>query len=307
MVNRHGQAGEDRRNHKAIFDLKRRSSMTIRNIILSGAAALCVLSAPAAQAKDWKTVTITLEGAYAPWNMTNADGTLGGFEPELAKVLCEKAKLECKLVASDWDGMIPALNAGKFDVIMDALSITDERKQVIDFTIPYAATPAAFATAKDSPLANAAGTGSTIKMTSGQAGVKEIDALKAAFKGKTIGIQAATVYAKFVYDNFGDIATIREYKTGADRDLDLQNGRIDLGFDDAVYFETAFEAANGAIGFTGPQINGTIWGAGEGLGIRKADTDLRDKFSEAIKSALADGTVKTLSMKWFKTDVSPQE
>jgi octopine/nopaline transport system substrate-binding protein len=280
--------------------------MKISTLLLSGAMALAVLAAPSVQAKDWKTVTITLEGAYAPWNITNADGSLGGFEPELAKVLCERAGVECKLVASDWDGMIPALNAGKFDMIMDALSITDERKQVIDFTVPYAATPAAFATAKDSPLANAAGTGSTIKMTTGQTGVKEIDALKEAFKGKTIGIQAATVYAKFVYDNFGDIATIREYKTGADRDIDLQNGRIDLGFDDAVYFQTAFDAASGAMIFTGPEIAGSIWGVGEGLGVRKADTDLRDKFSKAIQSALADGTVKNLSMKWFKTDVSPQ-
>ena len=278
--------------------------MKFSAILLSGVMAAAAFAAPAV-AKDWKTATITLEGAYAPWNMTNADGTLGGFEPELAKVLCERAKIDCKLVASDWDGMIPALNAGKFDVIMDALSITDERKQVIGFTIPYAATPAAFATAKDSPLANAAGTGTTIKMTPGQTGVKEIDVLKEAFKGKTIGIQAATVYAKFIYDNFGSVATIREYKTGADRDLDLQNGRIDLGFDDAVYFANAFASANDSLAFTGPEIAGSIWGEGEGLGIRKADTDLRDKFNEAIKSALADGTIKTLSMKWFKVDVSP--
>jgi octopine/nopaline transport system substrate-binding protein len=278
--------------------------MKFSTILLSGAMATTAFATPTL-AKDWKTATITLEGAYAPWNMTNADGSLGGFEPELAKVLCERAKIECKLVASDWDGMIPALNAGKFDVIMDALSITDERKQVIDFTVPYAATPAAFATAKDSPLANAAGSGTTIKMTPGQTGVKEIDALKEAFKGKTIGIQAATVYAKFVYDNFGSIAQIREYKTGADRDLDLQTGRIDLGFDDAVYFNNAFASANDTLAFTGPEIAGPIWGEGEGLGVRKADTDLRDKLSEAIKSALADGTVKTLSMKWFKVDVSP--
>lgn len=274
-------------------------------ILLSGVMAAAAFAVPAV-AKDWKTATITLEGAYAPWNMTNADGSLGGFEPELAKVLCERAKIDCKLVASDWDGMIPALNAGKFDVIMDALSITDERKQVIGFTIPYAATPAAFATAKDSPLANATGTGATITMTPGQTGVKEIDALKEAFKGKTIGIQAATIYAKFIYDNFGSIATVREYKTGADRDLDLQNGRIDLGFDDAVYFSNAFASANDTLAFTGPEIAGSIWGEGEGLGIRQADTDLRDKFNEAIKSALADGTVKNLSMKWFKVDVSPQ-
>lgn len=279
--------------------------MKFLSITLLGAIIASTVSAPV-DAKDWTKATITLEGAYAPWNMTNADGSLGGFEPELAKVLCERAKIDCTLVASDWDGMIQALNGGKFDVIMDALSITDERKQVIDFTIPYAATPAAFATAKDSPLAKAAGTGATITMTPGQTGVKEIEALKAAFKGKTIGIQAATVYAKFIYDNFGSIAEIREYKTGADRDLDLQNGRIDLGFDDAVYFNNAFQAAGGSLVFTGPEIVGSIWGEGEGLGIRKSDTELRDTFNAAIKSALADGTVKELSMKWFKLDVSPR-
>ncbi|MFP5078354.1 transporter substrate-binding domain-containing protein [Rhizobium sp. YIM 134829] len=279
--------------------------MKLNRMILVCATIAAALSSPAV-AKDWKTATITLEGAYAPWNLTNADGSLGGFEPELAKVLCERAKIECTLVASDWDGMIPALNAGKFDVIMDALSITEERKQIIDFTIPYAATPAAFATAKDSSLANAAGTGKVISMTPGQTGVSEIEALKEAFKGKTIGIQAATVYAKFVYDNFGSIAEIREYKTGADRDLDLQNGRIDLGFDDAVYFNNAFASADGALAFTGPEIVGSIWGEGEGLGVRKADPELRDKLSAAIKSALDDGTVKTLSLKWFKVDVSPQ-
>ncbi|TCL90121.1 amino acid ABC transporter substrate-binding protein (PAAT family) [Rhizobium sp. PP-WC-2G-219] len=283
--------------------------MNIARMLSVGAVALAALStvaltAPVAAAKDWKTVTITLEGAYAPWNLTNPDGTLGGFEPELAKYLCDHMKVECTLVASDWDGMIPALTAGKYDVIMDALSITEERKKIIDFTIPYAHTHAAFATAKDSPLANAAGTGTVIKLDPG-ANAKEIDALKEVFAGKTIGIQAATVYSKFIYDNFGSVATVREYKTGAERDLDLESGRIDLVFDDAVYLISAFEKANGTLGFTGPEIGGTIFGSGEGLGLRQADTDLRDMFNKAIQAALDDGTIKTLSMKWFKTDVTP--
>ncbi|PYE40622.1 amino acid ABC transporter substrate-binding protein (PAAT family) [Rhizobium sp. PP-F2F-G20b] len=283
--------------------------MNIARMLSVGAVALAALStvaltAPVAAAKDWKTVTITLEGAYAPWNLTNPDGTLGGFEPELAKYLCDHMKVECTLVASDWDGMIPALTAGKYDVIMDALSITEERKKIIDFTIPYAHTHAAFATAKDSPLANAAGTGTVIKLDPG-ANAKEIDALKEVFAGKTIGIQAATVYSKFIYDNFGSVATVREYKTGAERDLDLESGRIDLVFDDAVYLISAFEKANGTLGFTGPEIGGTIFGSGEGLGLRQADTDLRDMFNKAIQAALDDGTIKTLSMKWFETDVTP--
>jgi len=278
--------------------------MNLKATLISAAIALASCSGQV-MAKDWKTVTIVTEGAYAPWNLTNSDGSLGGFEPELMKAVCERAKLECKFVTADWDGMIAALNAGKYDVIMDALSITDERKKTIDFTVPYASTPASFATATDSDLMKAPGTDTLIKMTPGETGVKDVDALKATFKGKTIGIQAATVYAKFVYDNFGSVATIREYKTGGERDLDLQNGRIDLGFDDTAYFKTAFDAAKGSLAFTGPEIGGTIWGDGEGLGLRKSDTDLRDKFDVAIKSIIADGTLKTLSMKWFAADVSP--
>ncbi len=279
--------------------------MKLSKFLTTTALVLASLTAPQVQAKDWKTVTITLEGAYAPWNLTNPDGTLGGFEPELAKYLCDHMKVECTLVASDWDGMIASLNAGKFDVIMDALSITEERKQIIDFTIPYAHTHAAFATLNDSPLAKAAGTGTVVKMEPTTTGTAEIEALKTAFAGKTIGIQAATVYSKFIYANFGEIATVREYKTGAERDLDLETGRIDLAFDDAVYLVSAFEKSKGVLGFTGPEIGGTIFGSGEGLGIRKSDPELKEMFDKAIKAALDDGTVKTLSMKWFKTDVSP--
>ena len=117
--------------------------------------------------------------------------------------------------------MITALNAGKFDVIMDALSITPERKEVIDFTVPYAATPAVFAAPKDGALANLAGTGSVIKLATTKDGADAIAPLKKALTGKTIGIQASTVYAGFIYDNFKDVAEIKEYKTSAERAISI--------------------------------------------------------------------------------------
>ena len=64
-------------------------------------------------------------------------------------------------------------------------------------------------------------------------------------------------------------------------------------------------AGNEDVVLTGPAIGGPVWGAGEGLGLRQADTDLKAKFDTAIKAAIADGTVKTLSLKWFKLDVTP--
>jgi octopine/nopaline transport system substrate-binding protein len=279
--------------------------MRLTRFLIAGAMVLASASVPAS-AKDWKTVTIMLEGAYAPWNLTNADGTLGGFEPELAKVLCAHAKIECKLVASDWDSAIASLNAGKFDAIMDALSITDERKQVIAFSIPYAATPATFATTKDGSVKTLPGLGMTIKLEGKPEEKSKLEALRAALKGKTIGIQTATVYAPFIYDNFKDVATVKEYKTSAERDLDLAAGRIDVGFDDSTYFQTAFESPdNKSLTFAGPSIAGPIWGEGEGVGLRKSDPELKAMFDSAIKAALADGTVKTLSEKWFKINIAP--
>ena len=134
-----------------------------------------------AQAKDWKSVTVVTEGAYEPWNLTNPDGSVGGFEPEMLKDLCARMKIECKVVTSDFDSAIPSLVAGKYDVIMDALSITDERKKTIAFTDPYAATPAVFVADKTGPLANVSGTGSTIKLDNDGVTPK-MDDLRKAFK-----------------------------------------------------------------------------------------------------------------------------
>src|SRR5687768_9673324 len=88
-------------------------------------------------AAQGKTVKIATEGAYAPWNFTGAGGKLEGFEIDLAQDLCNRMKAKCEVVAQDWDGIIPALNAKKYDAIMAGMSITDDRKKVIDFAGPY--------------------------------------------------------------------------------------------------------------------------------------------------------------------------
>jgi octopine/nopaline transport system substrate-binding protein len=284
--------------------------MTIGKFIMAGlVAATALTTLPAlADTKDWKTtgVTIAMEGAYAPWNLTNPDGTIGGFEPDLAKVLCAHMQVKCTVVPSDFDSIIQGLNSNKFDAVMDSLSITPDREKVIAFSVPYANTPAGFETTKGSSLENLPGTGTTIKIANEADAKAEAEKLRAAFKGKTIGVQAATVYTTFLDNYFKDIATIREYKTTSERDLDLVAGRIDAGFDDATAEQAAFSTpGNESLEYTGPAMGGGIWGPGQGVGLRKADTQLKAMFDDAIKAALADGTVKTLSMKWFKIDVEP--
>lgn len=282
--------------------------MKISKIIVAGILGAAALAAVVpAQAKEWTKVTIAMEGAYAPWNLTNPDGTIGGFEPDLAKVLCAHMKVKCTVVASDFDSIIQGLNAHKFDAVMDSLSITPAREKVIAFSIPYADTPVTFETTKGSSLENLPGTGTQLKLTTDPAKIEAAVAkFRDAFKGKTIGVQAATIYTKFLDDYFSKVATIREYKTTAERDLDLVAGRIDAGFDDATALQASFAApGNGSLEFTGPQIGGPVWGAGQGVGLRKSDPDLKKLFDAAIKSALADGTVAKLSQKWFHLDVAP--
>lgn len=288
--------------------MKSRMNVLAR-LAASVAVGVIALSAASVQAKDWKSVTIATEGAYEPWNLTLPGGKLGGFEPELIENVCARIKIQCNLVTQDWDGMIAGLNAGKFDVLMDAISVTPDRQKILAFSTPYAATPAAFvySSATPSSLSKVAGTGQTVKLTGDAAHDKAtVDALRVALKGKTIGIQSGTVYTTFIDQNFKDVATIREYKTAPEHDLDLVAGRIDVAFDDSTYWASAFaKPENKGLAFTGPKIAGTIWGPGEALAFRLADKDLKAKFDQGVAAALADGTVKRLSLKWLKVDATP--
>jgi octopine/nopaline transport system substrate-binding protein len=270
------------------------------------ASALAVTGA-SAQGKKWESVRIATEGAYAPWNFTGPNGKLDGFEVELANDLCARMKVKCEVVAQDWDGIIPALQAKKYDVIMAGMSITDERKKVIEFSNSYANSPNGYLVAKNSPLAKMPGTGSAFNLSKQPAEAeKAIEATKPLLKGKTIGVQGSTIHSAFAEKYLKGTAEIREYKTTEAHDLDLAAGRIDAVLADATAIIGTLEKPEFKdFALVGPSITGGMLGAGVGAGLRKEDTDLKAMFDEAIAAAIKDGTVKKLSEKWFKIDVTP--
>ena len=153
----------------------------LKTIGLAVVASAFAAGGAAAQGKKWETVKIATEGAYAPWNFTGAGGKLEGFEIDLANDLCGRMKVKCEIVAQDWDGIIPALQSKKYDAIMAGMSITDERKKVIDFSVPYANSPNSFVVPKNSPLATMPGTGQALSLTAQAAEAeKVIEGIKTA-------------------------------------------------------------------------------------------------------------------------------
>jgi len=270
-----------------------------------GAVALTFAGAfaGAADAKDWKKIRIATEGAYAPWNATDASGKLVGFEPDLAKELCKRMNAECEVVAQDWDAIIPALQQGKYDAIMAGMSITDERKQVIAFSRPYGSDPVIFATLKDNPLAATKFEIDRIELATVEpAEQKAIDALATALKGKTVGVQVSTIHAEFMQKHLPKVE-VRTYDKLDNAGIDLASGRVDAMIGDRSAVEAiAKEAKNMAL--FGPNLNGGVLGTGVGVGLRKADADLKALFDKAIAEATADGTVGKLSTQWFGFDIA---
>ncbi|WP_237480037.1 transporter substrate-binding domain-containing protein [Lichenibacterium dinghuense] len=279
-----------------------------RIALLASAALAAVLAVAPASAKDWTKVTIATEGAYEPWNFVQPDGKLAGFEIDLAHDLCARMKVECTVVQNDWDGMIPALNAGKFDAIMAGMSITGKRLQVIDFSRSYAAGPSGFLVPKASDLAKLPGTGEILSMGTEEAKAKPvIDGMRALLKGKSIGVQVATIQANFVHHYFDDVATVQEYKTAEQNDLDLMAGRLDASFaEESVQLATLAKPDAKDLTIAGAEFRGgPDLGEGTGVGIRKNEPELKAMFDKAIAAEIADGSLKKLQDKWFKLDMMP--
>ncbi|POA20686.1 amino acid ABC transporter [Pseudomonas sp. FW300-N1A1] len=244
---------------------------TYKKFFLAAAATL-VFSANAMAADKLK---MGIEAAYPPFNNKDASGQVVGFDKDIGDALCAKMKVECEVVTSDWDGIIPALNAKKFDFLVSSLSITDERKQAVDFTEPYYSNKLQFIAPKNT----------------------EFKTDKDSLKGKTIGTQRATLAGTWLEDTYGDDIKVNLYDTQENAYLDLTSGRVDgILADKYANYDWLKSDAGRNYEFKGDPVNESDK---IGIAVRKGDNDLRNKLNAALKEIVADGTYKKINDKYF--------
>ena len=273
---------------------------------LGAAAGLALGAAPRpAAAKEWKLIRVATEGAFPPYNMHAPDGRLIGFEPELLQELSARMNVKCEMIAQAWDGMIAGLTDGKYDAIMDALSITPKREEVIAFSRPYAAAGSGFAIMKEGSIKSLPGTGTRVPLPDEAAAKKAIDELAKLLAGKTVGVQVATIQNDVLNRYFKDVVTVRTYPSGPDTFLDLKSGRVDAVMASQINIQSSVKKSKGEMIQSGYLFAGGLLGLGSAVGLRKGDPELKEMFDKALKSAIDDGTLKRLALKWFEMDITP--
>jgi arginine/ornithine transport system substrate-binding protein len=243
-------------------------------------AAAPAAPAAAAPAPEAAVLKVAIDPTYEPFTFKTADGKPTGFDVDVATALCDQMKRKCEFVEQVWDGMIPGLNAKKYDVIISSMSITDDRMKEVDFTDKYYNTPSRIVVKK------------TVKFT---------DA--ASIKGKKIGVLKGSTQEKYA---MGDLkpagVVVNSYEAQDQVYLDIKSGRLDGTVADFMEVTGGFlskpEGANYQL--VGPDLKEPkYFGYGAGIALRKGEDKLKGELNAAIKAIRGNGTYKTLNDKYF--------
>ena len=253
----------------------------LKTIALAAAIGLAAISGAAAQQVR---VGFAAE-PYPPFTSPDASGNWEGWEVDFMKAICAEAKLDCVVTPVAWDGIIPALTTSKIDMIIGSMSITPERQQTIDFSDKYYNSLPGIIGPKD----------------------QKFEPTPEGLAGKTLGVQVATIHQVYANKYFAPAGvTVKEYQTQDEANNDLAAGRIDAVQADSVAMLEFLKTEQGSAccdmkGMV--KDDPEVLGLGVGVGLRKGETELKDKINAAIKAIRANGTYEAFSKKYFDFDI----
>ncbi len=248
------------------------------------AVAGCSAGGRSSDGLERRELRVGVETASPPFSVLDEYGGFRGFNVDVTRALCEQMQVSCTLVGTSLGDAIQQLQNRVVDLVVASMTITAERKQLVDFTEPY--------------------------FRSGNRAIglrgMSTDLSPQALRGKTIGVHRDTTHDSYATATYGGVATIRRY---ADRDelfIDLALGRLDLVISDELASRAAFlDTELGAdFEFVGPELDAPeFFGEGEAIAVRKGDDELRQALNEALQRTHADGTSGLISREYFGYDV----
>ena len=233
----------------------------------------------ATAASPSEVLRIATEGAYAPFNYTNPDGTLGGFDVDIANALCADMQVTCEIMAQDWDGIIPGLKAGKYDAIVAAMSVTPERSQQVSFTDPYFSNALVFLAKTDSSF--------------DPSNSSDIDS-------QSIAAQRSTISSQWLEDTYPK-ADMKLYDTLSNAFLDLGSNRVDAMISDklpAIEWLSSPAGSKYALKGDAIDINDNF-----AIAVRPSDP-LQAKINQSLANLKTNGTYDKISQKYFSVPAS---
>ena len=280
--------------------------MTSLRLLAVGLLAIMTASS-AGTGTEPQTIRIAT-GNPIPAEAALPTGDLTGFEADLAVAICQRMQAKCEVIVAAGGDPVAALLEWWADAVIAGLSVSPERRRVIDFSRAYASMSHGFAVVKPGRLSDLPGAGETVSLSTNPADATAmIAALRTAFAGKTLAAAPGTPDLAFLEQHFGDVATIPDYATVSEFESDLAAGRIDALMDTITRLKAlATQPVYSHLLITGPRFDeDDILGFGIAVGVRKSDHELRDLFDRAISDMISEGSLRLLSLKWFKVDITP--
>ena len=224
-------------------------------------------------------LVVALEGAWQPWSYHDSSDTLVGYDVEVSRAIAEKLGVEPEYVESDWDSLFAGLDAGRYDMVCNGVEVTEERAKTYAFTTPYGYIHTALAVRKDN---------------------EDIHSFE-DLKGKTTANSLASTYMELA-ESYG--ATVQGIDTLEETIQLLTAGRIDATLNADVsfydYLNVHPEADFKLVAQTAEASHVAI------PVLKSEDTAYLDALNTAIDALRADGTLKTLSEKYFGQDISSE-
>ncbi len=222
-------------------------------------------------------ITFAMSGGYPPFNYYNNKNELVGFDVDVSKEVAKRLGVEEEFITTEWSGIIEGLRSGAYDTILGSMAVTDKRKEVVNFSVPYYYSGAQL----------------VVKRGHSFNDVQDL-------QGKIIGVVTGTTFEQDAQEL--GAADVKLYKDDNQTLLELNNGSLDAVITDRV---VGINAVNKGF-FTVELLGSPLRSEDIAVALRKEDDSLLQAINKIIAEMHEDGTLSQLSEKWLKIDITKE-